>query len=96
MTSNKLHVALGFGSEIRITKDRSFPRKTKRNHKAISQFLQIRADYCSGSRSVLQRHQYGAPGNERANFQRDTSVREVAEVARVHSIGTRVDFIVIA
>jgi len=92
MTSNKLHVALGFGNEVRIAKGRSFPRKTKRNHKATSQFLLI--DYRPGSRSALQRNQYGAPVNERANFQRDTSVREVAEVARVHNIGNHVDFTV--
>jgi len=28
MSSNKLHIALGCGNEIRITKGRSFPRKT--------------------------------------------------------------------
>jgi hypothetical protein len=93
MTSNKLQVALGFGNEIRIAKGRSFRRKSKRNYKATSQFLLV--DYRSGSRSALQRNQYGAPGNGRSNFQRDTSVREVAQVARVPSIGNRVDFIVI-
>jgi hypothetical protein len=93
MTSNKLHVALGFGNEVRITRGRSFLQKTKRNHKTPTQFLLI--DYRPGRRNALQRNQYGAPGNERANFQRDTSVRVFAEVARVHSFGNRVDFTVI-